>query len=172
MNVKEILTALNADLFSMTQPSKEHEMLVVGRKEKDAADATKFAINYLLKSKPNAAAIAAGIKKQDFIHAAFKPVGTVTKDDTGKRSFKGQKKARTSVIFLNTQPDLYNFIKEGLELGEGEDAGYLKAGFDAQKRPMIKMRDTVWGRKIGFNTPLYNPHSMSAEGKMEPARHR
>lgn len=168
-NVKDVLKELNPELFGMRQPSKEHEMFLVGRKETKNKDGKNtFEIIYLLKSKPNAAAAAAGIKVQDFIHAAFKPIGTITTASDGRRSFQGPKKARTGVVFLNTQPDLYNFIKEGLELGEGDDLGYKKAGFDAQKRPMIKMRDTVFGLKVGFNTPLYNPHSMSAEGKLEP----
>lgn len=163
---KKLLKELNADLFSMRQPSKEHEMFVVGRKKKDPADNKKFTIEYNLKSEPKAAAKAAGIKPQDFIHAAFKPVGAITIGSEGKRSFSGPKKARTSVIFLNTQPDLFNFIKEGVD--EGEDKGFSKSGFDAQKRPMIKMRDTVYGLKIGFNVPSYTPHNMNEEGKMKP----
>jgi hypothetical protein len=174
---KEILVQMNAELFGMRQPSKEHEMFVVGRRQKKADDATKTEIVYQLKSSPNAAAIAAKIGVQDFIHAAFKPLGSITVNAEGRRSFKGPKKAKTSVIFLNSQPDLYNYIREGIEMGDmtdkdgkviNEQGGYKKAGFDSQKRPMIKLMDTVWGLKVGFNTPLYQPHSMNKQGKLVP----
>lgn len=160
-NVKQTLLEMNADLFSMRQPSKDHDIFVVGRKEKDPNDPTKFKINYLLRSKPNKLAVAANIKPQDFIHASFKPVGTIIESE-GRKSYKGPKKAKTGVVFLNTQPDLYNFIKQSIEEGEGK--GYTLAGFDAQKRPMIKLVNGTWGLKVGFNTPLYTPHSLDSEG--------
>lgn len=166
---KELLKGLNEDLFSGRQPSKEHEMFIVGKKTANATDPKKFDISYTQKSKPNKAAVLAGVRIQDFIHAAFKPLGTISVDDSGKRSFSGPKKARVGVIFLNTQPDLYNFVKEGLDAGETTGA-FTKAGFDALKRPMIKMRDTMFGLKITFNTPSYTPHSVNAEGAVLPLK--
>jgi hypothetical protein len=182
MNTKELLISLNTELFGVRQPSTEHEIYLVGRKDTVGAEGAKKTIAlYLLKSKPNTKAKAAGIKVQNFLHAAMKPVGMINTDESGKRSFAGPKKARTSIIFQNTQPDLYNFIKEGIfkeskdettgkvtyVLSDESEGAYTKAGYDAQNRPMLKIRDTVFGKKISFNTENYNPHSMTEEGNLE-----
>jgi len=173
-NVKTRLLHLNPELFSMRQPSKEHEIIVVGRKEKEK-EGNNFKIIYDLRSKPNAAATAAKVLPQSFIHAAFKPVGTILIDEDGKRSFKGPKKARSGVVFQNTQPDLYHFLRQCLYDNDGmgkellpEGDTYKKAGMDAQKRPCVKLRDTMWGLKVTFNCDLYTPHTMTPEGKSEP----
>ena len=163
--LRQRILELNPELFSMRQPSKEHDVFVVGRKkDKDGTVTTE----YLLRSKPSEAAKKAGIKASELIHAAFMPTGSIKTGEDGKRSYQGPKKARVGVVFLNTQPNLYNFLKEGLE--EGKDIGFKEAGTDSRKRPMVKMRDTVYGLKITFLTDLYNPHQLdpAGSGKIVP----
>jgi hypothetical protein len=170
--IRNRLKELNPDLFSMRQPSIEHEVTIIGRRDKDSKS-----INYLLKTKPNAQAIAAKVKATQFFHAAYKPVGTIKVEADGKRSFSGPKKARVGNVFQPTQPDLFQYIRESIyekEMKEDENGKpllsmlpegktWVKAGFDGANRPQIKLRDTVYGNRIVFYTDLYVPHNVDPE---------
>jgi hypothetical protein len=46
--------------------------------------------------------------------------------------------------------------------------GYFNAGFDKLDRPIIKLRNKLFGRIIAINVPAYTPHSMNEVGKMVP----
>jgi hypothetical protein len=175
-DIRDRLKELNPDLFSMTQPSVEHEVVLVGRRDK----INPKQIDYLLKTKPTALAIAAKIKPSDYIHATLKPLGTIKENTIGGRSFSGPKKARALVIFQTRQPDLYQFLKEGIYESYEDDKGKTKwklvdatvgtwkeAGFDAKKNPQIKLRDTVFGRKITFMCDPYTPHSVNENGEIQ-----
>ena len=172
-DIRTRLKELNPDLFSGKQPSAEHEVLIIGRREE------KKGINYLLVTEPSDAAIAAKFKPVRFFHAAFKPTGSVKTDTNGKRSFSGMKKARVGNIFQPTQPDLYQYIREAIYKQEEDENGkpkfilldekdgtYKKAGFDALNRPQIRLRDTVFGSRVVIITDLYTPHSVDPETGM------
>lgn len=169
--IRNRLKELNPDLFGMRQPSIKHEVVIVGRRDRDTKEVT-----YLLRSKPSKGAIAANFKAVNFLHAAFKPIGSIITDANGTRSFSGPKKARVGNIFQPTQPDLYQYVKESLyemkEDGEGKikpilldekEGTYKKAGFDAEGRPQVRLRDTVFGARIVMNTDLYVPHNTDPE---------
>lgn len=170
---KEILIAKNPSLFAFRQPSVLHDIYVVGVKEPDPNDNTKKVVNYIQKSKPNAAAVAAGIKASEYIHTSFKPTGTIKVDEeSGEETFSGPKKSQVGVVFQSAQPDLFNFIKGAIE--KGLDAGYVANG-DVQmtdptsgktfKRPQIKLKKKLFGRIVAMNVPEYTPHNMGADGK-------
>ena len=173
---KAVLLALNASLFAFRQPSILHDIYVVGVRQPDPADNTKKITVFIQKSKPNEAALKAGVKSSDFIHTSFKPVGTIKVDaDSSEETFSGPKKSQVGVTFQSAQPDLFNFIKDAIDKGEGE--GYVKNG-EVQmtdpktgktfKRPQIRIKKKLFGRIIAMNVPEYTPHNMGADGKFYP----
>jgi hypothetical protein len=172
--LKEQLLKDNADLFSMRQPSTLHDIFVTGKRVKDTeGDGTH--IIYVQKTRPNEAAKAAKVAVQDYIHASMKPVGAIKQvegEEDGIVAFSGPKKAQAGVVFRTSQPDLFAFIEMAIEKGEISDknpnGGWVKSGFDAKKRPVIKLKNKLFGRKVIFNTPLYTPHSPDDKGKMQP----
>lgn len=170
---KAVLLALNSSLFAFRQPSVLHDIYVVGVKVPDPNDNTKKIVQYVQKSKPNAAAIEAGIKSSDFIHTSFKPTGSIKIDEaSGEEAFSGPKKSQVGVTFQSAQPDLFNFIKKAIEAGEG--AGYVMNG-EVQmtdpktgktfKRPQILLKKKIFGKIIAMNVPEYTPHNVGADGK-------
>ena len=170
---KKVLLALNPSLFQFRQPSVLHDIYVVGIRQADPADNTKKITVFVQKSKPNPAAVAAGVKPSEFLHTSFKPAGTIKTDDaSGEETFSGPKKAQVGVTFQSAQPDLYNFIVKAIELGEG--VGYVKNG-EVQmtdeltgktfKRPQILLKRKMFGKIIAMNTPEYTPTTMGADGK-------
>lgn len=164
---------MNPSLFAFRQPSVLHDIYVVGIKQPDPQDNTKKITVFIQKSKPNAAAAAAGVKPSDFIHTSFKPTGTIKVDEnSGEETFSGPKKAQIGVTFQSAQPDLFIFINKALELGEG--VGYVKNG-EVQmtdgltgktfKRPQILLKRKIFGKIISMNVPEYTPTTMGADGK-------
>lgn len=169
---KEVLEEMNTGLFSFRQPAIKHDIYITGIRQPNPNDNTKKITVFIQKSKPNEAAKAAGVKVSEFLHASFKPSGTIKVDDENELTFSGPKKSQVGVVFQSAQPDLYNFLVKAIE--EGEGTGYEKSG-EVQmtdpltgktfKRPQIKLKRKMFGKIISLNVPSYNPTSMGADGK-------
>jgi hypothetical protein len=193
MTLKDLLRKMNKALFENRQPSVIHEIYVTGARKKNTEG--KVTIAWLQTSNPNAKAAKAGVEKSKFIHASFKPVGTVKSflkvnidaeiiDDFGSSSvLSGPKQPQIGNVFLSNQPTLYNMIKTCIErgeyrkeaTGEGEnkkeanpEGGYIHAWTDKKGRPVIKIRDKIFGRIVVVDVPEYRPTSVNAQGDLEP----
>jgi hypothetical protein len=176
-NTKKILKEMNTGMFGFRQPSILHDIYVTGIREPDPNDNTKRIIVFVQTSKPNEKAKKAGINESTFIHASFKPVGTIkTTDESGREfTFSGPEKSHTEFISQSTRSDLFNFLKQAIE--KGEDIGYTKNGEvkvtytatdKTYKRPQFKLKRKLFGKIISLNVPPFIPHVMDEDGEFKP----
>jgi len=155
------LIELNPELANKSHYiAEEHDVIIAGEKRKDE-EGNSAGLKFDLKTKPNEAAAAAGIKSNKYLRASFKRSGSVTAsvENDGEESFRGSKKAQSSNVFKNTQTDMYNFLLNKLNAHTKENPTYELIGKTDDGLTLVRVKATVAGAVINLTVPRYKPQT-------------
>lgn len=170
MNSLDKIKSLNPTLANGAIMAEEYDVLVVGRKvsgKDGAADTIKF----VEKTKPTAAAKEAGVTIQQYLRASFAKSGAVVAsgENANEESFRGSKRPQPGNIFKNTQTNLFNFVNGKLKADAYEEVGDIIVHENGQpvKRPVVRVKATVWGARVSLTVPKYKLTERNADGSRQ-----
>ena len=167
MNSLDKIKSLNPTLANGAIIAEEYDVLVVGRKV-SGKDGEKAKLKFVEGTNPTAAAKEAGVTTQQYLRASFAKSGAVVAsgENSGEESFRGSKKPQPGNIFKNDRTNLFNFIVGKLKAEEYDEVGDLivvEKG-ESIKRPVVRVRATVWGAKVSLTVPRYKLTERNASG--------